>query len=102
MDKDSLEIGGTYKHIQGDTIFKGYFSIYQSKNGSVKLAMNNGAIELKEKQIQDLGIDVYSLKNFDYDLYKEFYICKHPQNSRVWTDAGYEMCSICWKLFEDN
>ena len=95
MKRNSLEIGGHYKHIQGDTIHKGYFSIYQARHGGIMLAMNNGAIELKEKQIQELGIDVYSIHEFDYELYKDRYTCKHPINSRVTTDAGHTMCVDC-------
>lgn len=52
---------------------KGYFNIYQAKNGKMNLLMGNNYTELSLKQINDLGLDIYSLVDFDYDDFKKAY-----------------------------
>ncbi|MHB8281312.1 MAG: hypothetical protein ACYDDE_00740 [bacterium] len=62
----------TYEISQG-TYIKGYFDIYQAKNGKIFITMGNGNTELNYKQVEDLRIDVYDLIDFDYDLFKKAY-----------------------------
>ncbi|APH17016.1 hypothetical protein NPD5_3870 [Clostridium sporogenes] len=52
---------------------KGDFNIYQATNGKVYMLMGKGYTVLEEQQIKDLGIDVYELIEFDYELYKKAY-----------------------------
>lgn len=49
------------------------FNIYQSKNGSIILALANAHTVLSCKQLGELFIDLYSLKDFDHDLFLLFY-----------------------------
>lgn len=64
---------GSYKFYSGNMSFKGAFNIYQAKNGSIVLVLGTSHTNLSEKQIKDLSIDVYSLKDFEYDDYIKFY-----------------------------
>ncbi|HUX57095.1 MAG TPA: hypothetical protein VMV77_08980 [Bacteroidales bacterium] len=61
----------TYR-IQGGYV-KGLFNIYQTKEGSIRLAMNNNTILLTPLQIDLLNINVYELIDFNIDAYKLFY-----------------------------
>lgn len=56
-----------------DGNIKGYFNIYQAKNGKINLLMSNNYTELNLKQINDLDLDIYSLIDFDYDDFKKAY-----------------------------
>jgi hypothetical protein len=62
----------TYE-VDQNTYTKGFFNIYQAINGKVFMAMGNGRTELTYKQVEDLHIDVYSLVDFNYDLFKKAY-----------------------------
>ena len=62
----------SYKTSTGRTY--GFFNIYQGRNGFIYLQMGNKYVVLKEFQILDLGIDVYELQDFDYDLYQFAYL----------------------------
>ena len=60
-------------NIQGGSV-KGFFNIYQAKNGKLYLCMGSVHTSLTKEQIEnDLKIDVYSLIDFDYDSYKIAY-----------------------------
>lgn len=52
---------------------KGYFNIYQAKNGSIQLMMGNCNTTLSAKQILDLRIDTFDLIDYDHDKFIEFY-----------------------------
>lgn len=52
---------------------KGDFNVYQATNGKIYLLMGKGYTPLTEQQVIDLGIDVYSLQEFKYELYKSAY-----------------------------
>jgi hypothetical protein len=51
----------------------GDFNVFQARNGLIFLSMGRGQTPLSENQISILGIDVYSLIAFDYDLFKKAY-----------------------------
>lgn len=51
----------------------GFFRIYQAKDGGIYLMMNNVFIRLSKEQIDELGIDVYSLEDFDFVNFKIAY-----------------------------
>lgn len=59
--------------IQGNATIKGRFNIFQSICGSILLEMGNRCIRLTNAQINDLGIDVYQLIDFDHNKFLEFY-----------------------------
>lgn len=52
---------------------RGDFNVFQARNGLVFLLMGRGQIPLSYDQISILGIDVYSLIDFDYELFKTAY-----------------------------
>lgn len=52
---------------------KGYFKIYQAKNGSIQLIMGNCNTTLSSQQILDLDISLYDLIDYDHDRFLEFY-----------------------------
>lgn len=52
---------------------KGYFKIYQAKNGSIQLMMNNYNTTLSAQQILDLNINLLDLIDYDHDRFLEFY-----------------------------
>ena len=62
-----------YAYEVEDGHVKGYFDIYQSKSGHIRLLMGNATTALTKQQIADLGIDVYSLKYFDHDSFQFAY-----------------------------
>lgn len=65
---------GSFKYeINEKNTVKGNFHIYQSRNGAIQLMMGNCVIALTKEQVEKLHIDVYSLQDFDYDKYKEYY-----------------------------
>nr|WP_032072487.1 hypothetical protein [Clostridium botulinum]BAP25747.1 hypothetical protein [Clostridium botulinum] len=61
----------SYEVVDGKV--KGAFNVYQATNGKIYLLMGTGYTALAEQQIKDLGIDVYVLIDFDYELYKKAY-----------------------------
>jgi len=63
-----------YKTISG--VVEGYFDIYQGRSGHIYLMMDNYITRLTRKQIKDLRIDIFGLKNFDFDKYLEAYNVK--------------------------
>ena len=52
---------------------KGYFKIYQAKNGSIQLMMNNYNTTLSVQQILDLNMNPLDLLDYDHDKFLEFY-----------------------------
>ena len=52
---------------------KGYFNIYQSRSGHIRLMMGNVTTILTKQQVTDLGIDLYSLEDFDHDSFQSIY-----------------------------
>jgi hypothetical protein len=52
---------------------RGFFNIYQAKSGFIYMMMGSSFIKLELQQVNGLGIDVYSLKDFDYDSFMEAY-----------------------------
>ena len=51
----------------------GAFNLYQGRNGKIILVMGNTYTELTLQQINDLSIHLYSLQDFDNDLYAKGY-----------------------------
>lgn len=56
-----------------NTVTKGWFNLYQGKNGAIYIQMGSTITKLTESQLHDLGTDVYSLKDFDQDEYLRHY-----------------------------
>lgn len=54
-------------------VCKGFFNLYQARNGSIQICMGSANTLLTVTQINDLRITVYELKDFDIDLYNKFY-----------------------------
>lgn len=52
---------------------KGYFKIYQAKNGSIQLMMNNYNTTLSAQQILDLNINPLDLLDYNHDDFLDFY-----------------------------
>lgn len=53
---------------------KGYFKIYQARNGSIQLMMNDYNITLSIPQILDLNIPIFDLIDYNHDKFLEFYV----------------------------
>lgn len=65
---------GSYKYFTSEKSYvKGCFNIYQAKNGAIVLLMNNRITILSSSQVSDLSINVYELKDFDYNNYIAYY-----------------------------
>lgn len=54
-------------------IISGFFDIYQDRSGFIRLMMGNKTTKLTCNQINDLAIDLYELKDFNYEDYKKAY-----------------------------
>ena len=52
---------------------KELFIVLQSKSGCINLLMGTCWTRLTKQQISDLGIDVYSLEEFNYDEFHKAY-----------------------------
>ena len=52
---------------------KGYFKIYQAKNGSIQLMLGNCNTTLSAQKILDLNIYTFDLIDYDHDRFLEFY-----------------------------
>lgn len=52
---------------------EGFFNIYQSGSGAIYLMMGNVCTALTYKQVNELFLDVYSLDEFDHELFLKFY-----------------------------
>ena len=61
----------TYKTETGTTAV--FFNIYQGKNGFIYLQMGIGHTKLTKSQIEDLGMSLYDIKEFDHDQYLKSY-----------------------------
>lgn len=68
-----------YCYEKRDSIAKGMFNIYQAKSGGIFLNMGNNFTLLSQKQINDLGIHLYDLIDFNIDEFNSYY------DSRTWT-----------------
>ena len=64
---------GNFKFESNDIIHKGFFSIYQAKNGAIYLCMGNKFTVLSLSQIKELSIDCYNLTDFDSDDFNKYY-----------------------------
>jgi len=64
---------GKYEYIANDNTHKGFFNVYQSRNGAIMLIMGTQFITLTNEQVDHLPIDPYSLEDFNHDDYKTFY-----------------------------
>lgn len=51
----------------------GYFNIYQARNGKIMLMMGSKCVSLSIEQVDGLPIDLFSLDDFDQDLYIQAY-----------------------------
>jgi len=71
IDKDNM-----FSYKTGDSVTRGVFNVYQAKNGGIFMLMGRSKTLLTEIQISELGINVYSLTDFDYDDYLKFYASK--------------------------
>ena len=49
------------------------FNIYQAKTGCIYILMGNSVTSLTKSQIENLHIDLYSLNDYDHDLYIQYY-----------------------------
>lgn len=58
----------------------GFFNVYQAINGCVYLTMGHSTTKLSTDQIEELGIDVYSLKDFDHDAFVRAYASEKAVN----------------------
>jgi len=56
-----------------DSIISGYFDIYQSRSGAIRIVLGNSHATLSLRQIKKLNIDIFELCDFDHDLYKKCY-----------------------------
>lgn len=56
-----------------NTTSHGFFNIYQARSGKIYLQMGDSATDLEFDQVVRLDIDVYSLQDFDYDLFRDAY-----------------------------
>ena len=56
---------------------KGFFNIYQGRNGAIYLQLNKSYTELTLKQVEELHIDVIKLIDFDHDKFLEYYNIKN-------------------------
>jgi hypothetical protein len=52
---------------------KGFFNVYQARSGKIFMQMGNNVTPLTFDQINDLSIDLYSLKEFDHELFVRAY-----------------------------
>lgn len=68
-----ISIMNSYKYAIQKGNVSGYFNVYQSKAGSIFLVMGNSYTKLEYNQVIELNIDVYSLIDFDYCLFKKYY-----------------------------
>lgn len=53
---------------------KGYFKIYQAKNGSIQLMMGNCTTTLSLQQVLDLNIYTFDLIDYNHKNFLEFYL----------------------------
>lgn len=58
--------------IEGGSV-KGSFNIYQARNGHIYLNMNNSVTKLSLEQIEQLGINCYSLLDYCHDDFVKAY-----------------------------
>lgn len=65
-------MGKFHYEVEGGKI-TGFFNIYQARNGKIYLMMGNAATPLSSEQIDQLGIDLYQLNDFDIDSYRNAY-----------------------------
>lgn len=49
------------------------FNIYQARKGCICLMIGGNVTVLSLTQIQELGIDIYDLFDFDFTDYKQYY-----------------------------
>lgn len=61
----------TYQTVSGHV--SGAFNIYQGKNGCIYLLMGKSITTLTFDQVDDLSIDLYSLRNFDHEAFLTYY-----------------------------
>lgn len=52
---------------------KGAFNIYQGKNGAIYILIASSPLQLSKEQVEELSIDIYSLKDFSHNDYEWFY-----------------------------
>ena len=62
-----------FKYETGHGYIKGYFDIYQARNGFIYLNMSGSVINLTLKQIEKLNINCYQLKDFGHDDFLKAY-----------------------------
>lgn len=52
---------------------KGRFNVFQNIYGAILIAMGDNTTTLTHQQVEDLGINVYDLNQFDHEDYLEYY-----------------------------
>jgi len=67
------EDNNIFKYQTSTGTVSGSFNIYQSRSGYIILSMGDLCTRLNYSQIIELGIDLYSLIDFDNDAYKMAY-----------------------------
>ena len=62
---------------------KGFFNIYQAKNGGIYLMVGNQCTLLSKEQIEELNIELYSIEEFHYKCFKDFYEEETMKSNKV-------------------
>ena len=65
---------GKFEYQSGNSKFKGYFNIYQARNGAIMLLMGSKVTALSYSQINELDIDCYNLEDFSHDAFVKYYL----------------------------
>ena len=64
---------GKFEYGDDNVTHKGYFHIYQARNGAIMLSMGSSTITLTKEQVNTLSISYYELTDFDEVSFKKFY-----------------------------
>ena len=64
---------GHFEYETTDGKRKGFFNVYQAKNGAIMLVMGDSLITLSFEQINQLNLCLYDLIDFNVDDYNLFY-----------------------------
>ena len=64
---------GKFEYGDDNVTHKGYFHIYQARNGAIMLSMGSKTVPLTREQVNTLPINCYELTDFDDVSYNNFY-----------------------------
>jgi len=62
-----------YQYEKANGQVRGFFNIYQAVNGKIYIQLGIKYASLTSQQINDLGIDVFNLTDFNLELYDNAY-----------------------------